>query len=157
MKKQFNASSSPEFVARLSSVERAVYDAFTKHQIKPENATFCVFQGYWRVVTTATVLSGKDSRLADFLTQSKKDDPESHRHLLMALNLRRSFESQWPVKAGRLNTLEGFVNDPLIRVPGLPNSPHNKLTLVQDTKEPAQRPTMYRTPRLSLIQGGFTP
>jgi len=157
MKKQFNASSSPEFVARLSTIERSVYDAFTKHQTKLENATLCVFQSDWRVMSTATVLSGKDSRLADFLAQSKNNDPESHRYLLMALNLRRSFESQWPLKAGTLDTLNGFIDKPLIRVPGLPNSPHNILALVHDVKDPAQRPALYRTPRLRLIQGGFAP
>ena len=157
MKKIFNACSSAEFVARLSGVERTVYESFTKHQEKAENATLCIFQGYWGVKAVPTILSGKDSRLADFIAQSKKEDPEAYRYLLMALNLRRSFEGQWPLKAGTLDTLKSFIDAPLIRVPGLPNSPHNNLALVHDVPSPAQRPALYRTPRLSLIQGGFAP
>lgn len=152
MKDDFHNSSSPEFVARLSRDERYVYKAFIAVQTDPENTALLVFRGCDGVVMTATTAKGPD--LAAFVKETMEYDTHVYNSLVIALNPKRSFESQWDREPGTKDGLISFLVKPMICVPGLDNSPHNKMQLVHTTTRPQQTGDTSR-PRLRLIKGGL--
>lgn len=152
MKDDFHNSSSPDFIVRLSRDERFVYKAFISVQTDPDNTALLVFRGAGGVVMTATTVKPAD--LAKFVKDIMEDDPHTYNSLVMALNPKRSFESQWDREPGTKDGLISFLVKPMICVPGLDNSPHNKLQLAHSTAHP-QKTGYTPRPRLRLIKGGL--
>lgn len=159
--------SSKEFIAALSGLERSVFEAFTSSQRSSALKTFCVFQEAFSPKVNFMSVPA-NSPLAAHVDWNMEQDNHRYNVLLMAMDLRRSFESQWPYKPGAHHfSLERFSNRPLITVHGLESSvfvDHDNavganlrnafLRLASNTSEPAQTPREpHQKPKLTLHQG----
>lgn len=166
MRNDHQGKSSNSFISKLSKLERSLFESFTSYQRASELGTFCVFQGAF-----ATKLNfmgvPSSSPLAEHIDWNMEQDDNLYNVLLMALDLNRSFESQWPYVPGRLDNLDRFVDHPLICAKGLEKSrfvDHKNalgdgmrrsfVKLVSSSEEPVSTPDVPKQkPQLTLHQG----
>ena len=170
MRKEYQAQSSQKFISRLSPLEHSLYAAFSSHQRNPETATFCVFQSAFGTKISFMGVPS-DSPLAEHVDWNMEQDNDRNNILLMALDLNRSFESQWPYVPGRYDSLDRFVDHPLIQAKGLDKSRfidqksaegtglrRSFMKIISSTDEPATPPPETKQkPQLSLIEGYKNP
>lgn len=164
--------SSDNFISRLSLLERSVFDSFTSLQRSPGLKTFCVFQQAFSPRVHCLGVPA-DSPLASHVDWNMEQDNNRYNILLLAMDLRRSFESQWPYQPGLHDySLERFAGRPLITVHGLESSryvDHENavgkglrsafLRLVSSTEEPSILPAAQgqkEKPKL-VLHRGFRP
>ena len=166
MRRDYQGKSSNDFISRLSKLERMLFESFTSHQRADTLGTFCVFQSAF---SSNFHFMGvpSDSPLAAHIDWNMEQDNNRYNILLMALDLDRSFESQWPYAPGRYDSLDGFVNQPLICARGLDQSRfvdakkaigdgmrRSFMKLVSSTDEPAApSPVQKPKPQFTLHQG----
>lgn len=171
MNNNASATSSSRFIGSLSALERDIFDQFTSCQRIPGAGTLCVFQPAFGNGKTANVMAVPvDSPLAKHIEWNMKQDDNRYNLLLMALDLRRSFETQWPLVPGQLKTLERFVMRPLICARGLENAQfidqhstmgdglrRSRLTMVSNTDQPRVQPASDKQKPKFTIYPGFRP
>lgn len=165
MRNSLTAGSSASFIAKLSPLERMVYESFSSCQRSPGLGAFCVFRDSGNGANFMGVPS--DSPLSAHIEWNMQEDGRRYKSLLMALDLDRSFESQWPCEPGELSKLDRFTNAQLICARGLDDCKavdqktaigdglrRSALRLVSSTEVP--RSFSFGTkpkPELKLIQG----
>lgn len=152
MKDDFHANATPDFIARLSRDERFVYKAFIAVQSDPDNTALLVFRGCDGVVMTATTAT--TSAMAAFVKDVMEQDPHVYNSLVIALNPKRTLQSQWDREPDGKDGLISFLVKPMICVAGLDQSPHNIMQLVHTTTRPQHTGNTTR-PILRLIKGGL--
>lgn len=166
MRNRYQGHSSPAFVARLSTMERSLYESFSSHQRISEADTFCVFQSAFG--TEINFMSApRNAPLSEHIDRNMEQDSNRYNILLMALDLNRSFESQWPYAPGRFEHLDRFVDHPLIQTRGLDTSRfldqksaegsglrRSFMSIVSSTSEPSIEPQQTQRAKLTLLQGG---
>ena len=103
------------------------------------NTALLVFRGAEGVVMSAS--TAQKGGIAAFVRNIMQDDPYTYNSLVMALNPKRSFQSQWDREPGAKGGLISFLIKPMICVPGLENSPHNKMKLIHSTEHPQKNGT----------------
>ena len=166
MRKDYQGKSSNAFISKLSTLERSLFESFTSHQKCAALGTFCVFQGAFGTKINFMGVPS-DSPLAEHIDWNMEQDDNRYNVLLMALDLNRSFESQWPYVPGRYDSLDRFVDHPLICARGLDKSRfvdhanavgegmrRSFMKLVSSSVEPVVTPAVQKQkPNLTLHQG----
>ncbi|MGZ9097298.1 MAG: hypothetical protein ACXW30_03260 [Micavibrio sp.] len=166
MKNAFITKSSADFIAKLSPLERALFDSFSSCQRNADLGTFCVFREKTGPNMNFMAVPS-DSPLAAHIEWNMQEDNQRYNALLVALDLNRSFQSQWPCEPGKLSQLDRFADRQLICATGLENCKavdqknaigdglrRSVIRLVSSTNEPRAFSFGTKTrPALRLVEG----
>lgn len=166
MKNALIAKSSAIFISRLSPLEKTLFDSFSSCQRSAALGTFCVFRDSSRSELNFMAVPA-DSPLAAHIEWNMQEDHNRYNGLLIALDLNRSFQSQWPCEPGKLSRLDCFADRQLICATGLETCKavdqknaigdglrRSLIRLVSSTQEPRSFSFGTRTkPALRLVEG----